>query len=137
MSNIPQHSIKPGTRRPVHERHDLIPCIGLHLVAKIMAIGEAQGKGQEWRKYPRFGEDSCLNHALRHLNDTKRHTDRETQVYLVAKAAANLLMHCDILMDHMVHSHDYEKVLSNIDEKIKHATKEHEKAKAQSNKSNN
>lgn len=100
MSNpLPEPSMKPGERSVLNEAYDTIPHNALALVAKVFALGNAQGRSTGWSNYPLRGDKSPLNHGIRHAYEaTSLKISTAWAIVKCAQAAANLLMQIDNLM---------------------------------------
>ncbi len=88
----------PVRRKPLPERWDLLPYLGLRAVAEVMHEGEAKYPGNAWRGYPfKDSDQTPLNHAIAHAIKaavlTVGSDERRRQM---AKAAANLLMQIEL-----------------------------------------
>ncbi len=85
-------------RKPISQRYDLIPPLGLKAVAEVMYEGAAKYPDLPWRSYrAEGGDETPVNHAVSHvykgLSLEPGTTERARQL---AKAAVNLLMQIDI-----------------------------------------
>lgn len=81
-----------GKRSKIKERFDLVPLDGLIQVAQVMAVGAEKYGETNWHGIP---QESCANHAIRHLVLWLNGDDSENHA---AHAAANCLMLCDLIL---------------------------------------
>lgn len=121
-------------RDPLNEAYDDIPPLGLRLVAKVMALGNAQGRGTQWKEYPMSGDTSPLNHAIRHCFQATNHERANSDMaVLCAKAAVNLLMQIDLLL---LNAESRIEAVNMLDDKIHYATKQQKQDPQKSDQSN-
>ena len=85
-------------RKPLNKRHDLIPPLGLQLLAEIMYEGWLKYPDQPWRDYrAEGGDETPVNHAIAHVYKAlSMEPGTRERARQLAKAAINLLMQIDI-----------------------------------------